>query len=153
MVKASTDAAAKGYDKAVAISKDQVEAAVKAQTVAYKGYEDALAFSKENVEAMVKAGNIFAKGMQDLSKAVISLAQSAVEEHISASKALLSAKTVREFIDLQTEAAKSGVDKAVHEATRLSEQSVKLVEESLHPISERVHLAVDKLAKLTKRAA
>jgi phasin family protein len=147
VVKASSEAAAKGYDKAVAISKEQVEAAVKAQTAAYKGYEDVLSFGKDNVEAFVKAGNILAKGLQDISKAVVGLTQASIEEQVAASKALLSTKTLKEFIDLQTDLTKAGVDKLVAESTRLTEQSVKLVEDALAPIGDRVNATVDKLVK------
>ncbi|BAE49925.1 magnetic particle membrane specific GTPase P16 [Paramagnetospirillum magneticum AMB-1] len=147
VVKASSDAAAKGYDKAVAISKEQVEAAVKAQTAAYKGYEDVLSQAKENVEAFVKAGTILTKGLQDITKAFVGLTQASIEEQVAASKALLGVKSLQEFIDLQTDLTKSGVDKLVTESTLLAEQSVKLVEETLAPINDRVTATVDKLVK------
>ncbi|CAA7613053.1 Magnetic particle membrane specific GTPase P16 (modular protein) [Candidatus Terasakiella magnetica] len=147
VVKASADVAAKGYDKAVAASKEQVESVVKAQTAAFKGYEDALSFGKDNIEAVVQAGNIFTKGLQDLGTAVVAMTQAAIEENVAASKALLGTKSLREFIEVQASLSKAGVDKLVTESSRLSEQSVKLLEQALAPINSRVNATVDKLVK------
>jgi phasin family protein len=99
------------------------------------------------VEAVVKASGIFSKGLQDLGKAFVALTQTTIEENVAASKALFGAKSLQELIDIQTTIAKSSVDKAVKEATLLSEQSVKLVEQTLAPINERVNVTMDKLVK------
>lgn len=147
VVKASTDVASKGYEKAVALTKDQVEAAVKAHNAAFKSYEEAVAFSKENLDAVVKSGSILSKGLQDISKTVIGLTQEAIEENVAATKALFAAKTLKELVDLQSSLAKTSFDKAVAEGTRVSELTVKLIEEAFAPITDRINATVEKLVK------
>lgn len=148
VVKASTDVASKGYEKAVALTKDQVDAAVKAQNAAFHSYEEAVAFGKENVEALIKAGSILSRGLQDLSKTLVGLVQESIEENVAASRQFIGTKTLKEFIDLQASVFKSRFDRIVDDSSRLSDQSVKLVEEAFAPIGDRVNLAVDRLIKV-----
>lgn len=147
VVKASADVAGKSVDKAVALTKDHVEAAVKAGSEVFKGYEDILQFNKDNLEALVNSANIVARGVQDLSETVVALAQESLEESVAAGKALVSAKTLREAIDLSSSLAKSNFDKLVAESTKLSQLSSKLAEEAIAPINSRVTAAVQKFTK------
>lgn len=147
MVKVSQDVASKGYEKAVALTKDQVDAAVKAQNQAVKSYEDAIAAAKENLDAVTKSGTILTRGLQDLGKNVLGLTQETIEETVAATKQMMAAKTLRELFDLQANAARSTFDKMMSEGTRLSDLSVKLIEEAFAPINDRVYATVDKLVK------
>lgn len=149
-VKASQDAATKGYDQALAVAKDQVEAAQKVQAQAVKSSEEALASAKENMDAVVKASQLLAQGLQDLSKSVFTLTQEAVEESLNNTKKLLAAKTLHEAVDLHSAHAKAQIDRMLAEGTRLTESSRKLFEEALAPIQDRLHATVEKLTKLTR---
>lgn len=147
VARVSTDAAAQGYEKAVALTKERVEAAVKAQDAAFRSYEDAVQAARDNVEAVVKAGTILAQGLQDLGKEVMGLAQASIEDGVAASKALMGARTLRDVVDLQAGLARTGLDRLLGEGSRLSDRSVRLVEEAFAPITARVGATVDKLVK------
>ncbi|MEW5726472.1 MAG: phasin family protein [Pseudomonadota bacterium] len=147
MVKVSQDVASQGYEKAVALTKDQVEAAVKAQNQAVKSYEDAILAAKENLDAMTRSGTILTRGLQDLGKSVLGLTQETIEETVAATKQMMAAKTLRELFDLQANTARSTFDKLMSEGTRLSDLSVKLIEDAFAPINDRVHASVEKLVK------
>lgn len=141
VVKVSTDAA---YDKAVALSKDNVAAAVKAGTAAFKGYEDILEFNRQNIDAMVRSGLIVARGVQDINKTLLTLAQEQIEETVAAGKAMIGVKSLREAVDIQTGLVKGSVDKLVAESNKISDVSVKLAEEAFAPINARVTAVMDK---------
>lgn len=141
VVKVSTDVA---YDKAVALSKDNVAAAVKAGSAAYRGYEDVVEFSRQNLDAMVKSGLVVARGLQDINKTLLTLAQEQVEETVAAGKALIGVKTLREVVDIQSGLIKGSVDKLVAESNKISEVGSKLVEEAIAPINARVSVVVEK---------
>lgn len=147
VVKASKEAAAKGYEKAVELTKDQVDAAVKAQAAAFLSYEEAVGSAKDAVDALVKAGTTFNQGLQDIGKLVLGLAQASVEQGVAASQQLLTAKTLHELVDLQSSLAKQQFDRLLNESSRLSELSVKLVEESFSPLTDKVTATVEKLVK------
>jgi len=150
VVKAGADVASKSVDKAVSLTKEQVEAAAKAHDSAVKGYEDILTFSKENVDALVKSSSILARGLQDLSKSIFTLTQAQIDESVAASKALASAKTLKEVVELSSSLAKGNFDKLVAEGTKLQQLTAKLAEEAAAPITSRVEAAV---ARITKTAA
>lgn len=147
VVKASAEAANKGYEKAVAMTKDNVDAAVKAGANAFKNYEEVLSFGKDNVEAFVRAGTIFAKGWQDAAKTAFAVSQETIEESVAVGKAVLGAKSLKEVVDLQTVFVKNSFDKVVAEGGKISETNMKLAEEALQPINERLNATVSKLIK------
>lgn len=145
VVKTSAEVANKGYEKAVAMTKENVEAYVKAGSAAFKGYEDVLSFGKENLDAWVRSGTILAKGWQETSKVVMGLTQEVLEEGMAASKAMMTVKSVKELVDLQSSLVKTGFDKVVAEAGRISEVNFKLAEQAVEPINERVTIAMAKI--------
>ncbi|HVI51266.1 MAG TPA: phasin family protein [Candidatus Sulfotelmatobacter sp.] len=150
VVKAGADVASKGVDKAVSLTKEHVDAAAKAHSAAFQGYEDILSFSKDNIDALVKSSSILARGLQDLSKSLVTLTQAQIDESVAASKALASAKTLREVIDLSSSLTKTNFDKLVAEGTKLQQLTAKLAEEAAAPIASRVEATV---ARVTKNAA
>lgn len=118
----------------------------------FKGYEDVVSFGKDNFDAVVKASTIWSKGLQTVGATVYSLAQASVEENVNAAKALMACKNVQEFTSLQADLAKTGYEKFVKEAGKVSETTVKLAEEAMEPIAARVNAAVE-LAGKFKAAA
>lgn len=118
----------------------------------FKNYEDVMAFGKDNVEAVVKASTIWSKGLQTVGATVYGLAQASVEEGVTAAKSLMACKNVQDFTNLQADLAKTGYEKFVKEAGKVSETSVKLAEEALEPIAARVHAAVELIGKFKAAA-
>lgn len=147
VVKAGTDVATKGYEKAVAMSKEHVEAAHKAGTQAFKGYEDMVTFGKDNVDAAIKSGTILTRGVQDINKVLFGLAQAQLEESVAATKKILGCKSVKDVVEVQSDIAKANYAKFMAESRKLADMSVKLAEESVAPIAARVAVAVEKTTK------
>lgn len=143
-LKAGTDAAAKGYEQAIELTRENV---AKANTAFLKGYADAQGFGKGNVDALVQAGTIFAKGAEQISKQVAALTQNSVQSSVVTAKALMGCKTLRDVIDLQADFARSSFDALVAESTKISELSLKVTNEAIAPIQARVTVAVEKLTK------
>lgn len=139
-VKASTES----YEQAVAMGKEQV---ANASDAVFRSYDDFATLNKQGVEAMMKAGNIWAKGYEDLGKAYFSFAQDAAERGAEAAKAMMTAKTLQDAIDVQTDYAKQRFDHAVAEGTKISEMSVKVATEAMEPLQKQFDSAVSTLAK------
>ncbi|MBI5165353.1 MAG: phasin family protein [Magnetospirillum sp.] len=146
-VEPTVAAVAETIAPAVATANDTVDATATPQDAALKGYEDAVHATRENLDAVVKATTIFARGLQDLGRAMVGLGQETIEEGIAASKQMMTVKTIRELVDIHAETTRARLDRLISEGSRLSDQSVKLVEEALHPINERVTKTVNKLIK------
>jgi len=147
VVKAGADVAAKGVEKAVTIGQEQVAAAVKAGGQVFKTYEDAVTYGKENVDAIVQANTIMSKGMQDLNKVLFSMMQKNMEETVDLTKKMFGCKSVDDMVKLQSSLLKTNYSKAFDESRKISDMAVKLAEEATAPITERVTVTVEKVAK------
>ncbi len=150
VVKAGNEAAARNYEKALAVTREQIDAAFGAGAETFKavkGYEEFAAFSKDNVEAAVASGTVFARSLQDFSKAWFGLAQASVDDSVAATKKILGCKNFQDVVEAQTALAADRYGKLVAVGHELSDISVKLAGDTLQPIAGRFAAAVEKFAK------
>lgn len=132
------------YETMIVASKEQVEKALKAGTEAL---ETAMAAGKEQVDAIVSAGNVAAKGFETINAEVIAYTKGQIEEQISAAKAMMGAKTLQEFIELQNDFAKSAFEAYTAHTTKLSEVATKVAQDTFAPINAQVQATVEKMVK------
>lgn len=109
-----------------------------------KSFEDAVALSKSNVEAFVKASTIASKGVQDVSSLVAEITKTAIEGNVAVSKKIMECKTPQEAVELQTEAAKASYEKMIADSKRITEASKKITEEATKPLAEIYTAATEK---------
>ena len=110
-----------------------------------KTAEEFITFNQANVEAFVKSSQIVATGLQELSKQFAAAAQATMDETMSTFRAMSTAKSIKEAVDLQASLARFAVEKAVSQTGQAAEASFKLAEQAIAPIAGRVTLAVDTL--------
>ncbi len=139
-LKEGAEKASAGFEATQAKVKEGMEKAMKTA-------EEFVTFSQSNVEAVVKSSQIWAAGLQDLSKQVAASAQATFDETIATIKALTSAKSLKDAFELQTNFARSALEKTMAESGKLTDASFKLTEQTLAPITARVTVAVEKFAK------
>lgn len=143
-VETALKAGSKHYEQAFQLTSEQV---AKASETLFKGYDELNALSKDNYEALIKSGTIVAKAVEGLGKEWISFTQASVEQGVAAMQALMSARTLREFVELQNDWAKKSFDAAVVETTKFSELSVKTANEAIEPIQARMNVTVERMFK------
>ena len=129
-MKAST----KNYNQAVCMTKEQVEKASKAF---FKSYDEATALNKDSIDAVMKAGEALTKGAETLGKAYYEFAQASAEASVEATKAMISAMSAKEFVEIQAEFARTSLENFLSENTRLSEVSVKVANEAFEPLQHQ----------------
>ncbi|HYD99899.1 MAG TPA: phasin family protein [Alphaproteobacteria bacterium] len=95
-------------------------------------------FNREGVDAFMQAGNVVAKGVEDLSRALTAYVQETLSLSVATGKAMLGATTLKELVDLQSSFAKSSFDHFMSNSTRLSELSMKVANEAMQPIGNRL---------------
>jgi len=132
---------AESYEQVVTNTKAQVE---KANEAVAKGYSDLASLQKESMDALVTASRIWAKGAEDIGKACIALAQETAEANSEAARAFLSAKSLKEIMELQNELARKNFDKSLNESARLSELSLKVANEAFQPLQKQFTAAFEK---------
>ena len=113
----------KSFEQAIKVTKEQVE---KASEAFFKSYDEISVMNKEGVDAFVKAGEVLTKGGESLGKAYFDFVQVSAEANVATSKAMMAAKTGKDFVDLQSDFARTSFDNFLSESTRLSEMSVKV---------------------------
>ena len=109
---------------------------------------EATEFAKGNVEAMVESSKILAAGVQDLGKTYAEDAKSAYETATADLKELVAVKSPTDLFQLQSKLLRRNLDTFMAFGSKNTEAVVKLVSESTAPISGRVSLATEKLAKV-----
>jgi len=158
-IETSTVVAAKGFEHTLAAVKEGIEKATKGfessqvklkESVekALKSSEELLAFSQANLEAFVKASNIFAEGLQGISEEVTASNKASIEHSVSFTKSLFGVKSIKEAVDLQSSFARSSIEKAVSATNKVTDTSVKLAEQAIAPLTERLSIAVEKFGKV-----
>jgi phasin family protein len=136
----TTEEAAKTYEDVMSASKQGVETAAKA-------YDEFMALSRENVEAMIASGNAAAKGVEEINAEVMAFNKVAFEDGMAAAKAVMSAKTVQDAFDLQTEWVKASFDSYMAQATKVGELAAKVSQAAFQPVNERFATMVEKSIK------
>lgn len=144
IVKAGQEQVQKHFEQTVAAAKEQVE---KASAQMLKSYEEYSAFNKANVDALVKSGTIAVQGAEQINKELVAFTQASFDQSVAAGRALLSAKSINEVVDLQNAYAKQSFDAFATQATKLQELGVKVANAALAPLNARLNATVETFAK------
>jgi phasin family protein len=131
-------------DQAVAIAKVNVE---KASEAAFKGYDDLAVLGKGNFDAFVQSNSVVAKGFEAIGKEVLAFAQRSIEGHMAQARALIGAKNMQEFVDLQNHFAKQRLEDTIAETAKLTELSTQVANEAIEPLQKRVDATVSTVLK------
>jgi phasin family protein len=113
---------------------------------------EASAFGKQNMEAWLASATAAQKGFETLSARTVAFQKKALEDHVAAAKALMTSKSVQEFVEKQSEYAKSSFEAYVAELTSVSDLIAGVAKDTLQPINERVN-AVGHLVQTGARAS
>jgi phasin family protein len=127
-------------DKTVAQSTKATEGLLKAAG-------DAAEFSRGNVEAFAQATQAYMAGVQDLGRMTLAMVQGLTEQAIEASRALSGVKSLKDATDIQTNLARSAMERSLAETTKLQETALRVAEQSFAPLSARMSLAVETMAR------
>jgi phasin family protein len=105
-------------------------------------------FAKGNVEAIVESSKIFAAGAQSLGKTYVEEAKSAYETLTADVKEIAAVKSPTELFQLQGKIARRNFDAFVATSSKNTEAFLKLANEAFAPLTGRVEVATEKLAKV-----
>jgi phasin family protein len=141
--------ATEAFEQVTAASTDAVRENIDRSMAALS---EVSAFGKQNVEAWLASANAAQKGFEALSARTVAFQKKAIEDHVAAAKALMTSKSVQEFVEKQNEYAKTSFEAYVAELTSVSDLIAGVAKDSLQPINERVN-AVGQLVQTGARAS
>ena len=95
----------------------------------------------------MKSGQVWAAGWQDITKTMAGTAQAHLDQTMSTGRALASAKSLQEATDLRASLMRTCFQTVFAETGKLTEASMKLVDETMAPIMARITLAAEKFTR------
>lgn len=136
-------------------SKTITDAFGEMQTRAKTAYEkstemagEATEFAKGNVEALVESSKILAAGLQDIGKTCADEAKDAYETISADMKDMAAVKSPTELFQLQGKLMRRNFDAMVAYGSKSSEAMMKLANDSFAPLTGRMSVAAEKIAKV-----
>lgn len=125
MTAASNDALKEGFEKSI------------------NAVNEASAFHKDTVDAVIESASVAGRSLEELNANSVAYAKTAMEEGVAVTKAVSSARSVQEVLEIQTDYAKSSMDAYLAELNKTSELFAGLVKETVKPLNDRFSAAVD----------
>ena len=104
--------------------------------------------AKANIEALTEAGRIAATGVRSIGQDALNSGRQGFEQASASLKTLADAKSPTEFIQLQSELARSSFDRMVAEGSKFAESMVKLAGEAVQPLSNRATINAERINEL-----
>jgi phasin family protein len=101
--------------------------------------------ARGNVEALIAAAKAATTGIEAITTHMTEVSKKSFEDASAVAKAMTSAKTPNELMQVQSDFAKAQFDGAVAEFSKLSEMMVKLAGEVMEPVQNRIAIATDKM--------
>ena len=93
--------------------------------------------ARANVEAMVEATRLATEGARSIGQDAVARTRDGAEQAADAIRSLAEAKSPTEFVQLNSELARTSFDRMVAESSRLTESMVKLAGKAFQPLSNR----------------
>jgi len=145
-----TDSASQTFDRTVSDLKSGVDSATAAYSTmsekAAKTATDLTSFGKGTLEAVAQASQIFAAEAKDMLQQAAAVNQAAFTESLNNMRAIASAKTLKQRLELQANFARTSAIWAISESSRFARATVDLAEKASAPIAARAYLAAEKFS-------
>ena len=100
-------------------------------------FGDFTTFGKDNVEAMIEFTNATTKGLESLHSETMSYSKQAVEDGIESAKAAMTAKSVQELIEIQSNFTKSAVEGYMGQMNKMTDMMSEVAREASSPLTGR----------------
>lgn len=110
---------------------------------AAKSYDTVLGYSKDTAEAYMKSATVAGKGFETINSEIYSYSKDAIEDSITAGKAILGSKSIHEAFELQTDYAKSAFESYVGELTKVSDLFTSTTKSIFAPLQGRAQAWVE----------
>lgn len=110
-----------------------------------KSLDEMTEMARGNVEALLASARAASAGIESIAAHIGEVSKKSFEEVSVAMKAISSAKTPNEMMQLQSDFAKTQFDSSVAEMSKLTEMMMKLAGEVFEPMQNRIAIATDKV--------
>lgn len=131
-------------------NQDQIEKMTKDAT---KQAEEFATLGQQGFNAWMQTTNILMDGTQSLMKTCTDMANQTRETQAAATKQFMSCKTLNDMTETGTKIAQELTEQAMSNATKLSEQTVKVCMDTAEPLNDTISQGLKATKKSAKKAA
>jgi phasin family protein len=133
--------------KAATVAAVAKEANGEAAATLFANYERLNDLGRENFAAVLRANAALSQGLEEIGKEVILYARRSFEQAAETATALLGAKTFEDVFQLNSEFAKTNLERLIERSAKLSEMGAKVANDALAPLGSRVGATLHTLSK------
>src|SRR3954465_15821932 len=90
--------------------------------------------SSQNLQAVSQASNVLARGAQEATREVIQLVQDRLHKNVEAVNRLAGTRSVQDFVAVQSDLARDGLQQVIDTNKRIAEVSVRVADEAARAI-------------------
>jgi phasin family protein len=101
----------------------------------------------ESMSAVAQSNAAFTKGCEELGRNLGTLMQDSFARTLNASRTFMSAKTLKEFADMQSEFVKDCFEHWMSGTGRMSEISARAAKETIEPVAKHATMTMSKVAQ------
>ncbi|TAL04019.1 MAG: phasin family protein [Rhodospirillaceae bacterium] len=100
-------------------------------------YDQFAKIGEDTIATIVKTNAAVVKGFEQLSRYFSELASTSLEDAVATGKKLTGAKSLTEFVEIQTKLAQSSFASLTQESKKASDLTMSIVKEVSEPFTER----------------
>ncbi len=115
--------------------------------------EEMGSIARNQMDAGVRSATACMQGATEISQNVNGLVQESMSRAVNAGRTMMTAKSLREMMDLQNEFMKEAFESWVTSSGKISEISARVTKDTIDPLAEHATTAMNKLAERAKQAA
>src|SRR4029453_1365845 len=113
------------------------------------GWKELPRRSSQNLQAVSQASTVLARGAQEVSREVIHLVQDRLQKNVEAVSRLASTRSVQDFVAVQSDLARDGLQQVIDTNKRIAELSVRVAEEAARAIQAQANQNANQARRAT----
>ena len=110
---------------------------------AAESFGEMTAFGTETVEAVVASATAATKGAEEINEHAVSFAKDSFEKSAEMAKAAMTAKSVQEVLEIQTNFTKTFFDAYIAQANKIADVMTQTTSQASEPINGRFNAFVE----------
>lgn len=112
-----------------------------------KGYDDLTRLNRETLEALMEVVSVTARNFEAVTEQMASFARVQLDDGVQTMQTMARAHNLQDMIDAQNQYGRALFDHCLDHCLRLSDMSLRITEEALTPLSERMRGVMERMGR------